>query len=213
DGAGSDLTVSLGGEPRQVPQADGIEWHAGHAGRPAPQVSSSAIASVPDAGDFEADQALSVSAWVHLPANDSTGAIVARMNDQDGYRGWDMWVEGRRIGMHLIHRWNQDAIKVVSREQIPANRWVHVTVTYDGSRKAAGIKVYFDGRPKPTNVQADSLQGSIRTDVGLTIGRRHTSSLISGAMIQDLRVYDRELAAGQVEALANASIFAAIIGK
>ena len=56
------------------------------------------------AGDFEADQAFSYAAWVKLPANDGSGAILARMDDGANYRGWDLWVEGRRVGAHIVRQ-------------------------------------------------------------------------------------------------------------
>ena len=35
------------------------------------------------------------------------------MDDQHGYRGWDLWAEQRRVGTHIVHQWNEDALKVV----------------------------------------------------------------------------------------------------
>ena len=37
----------------------------------------------------------------------------------------------------------------MTRDQLPADQWVHVAVVYDGSRKAAGLKVYVNGQPQP----------------------------------------------------------------
>ena len=166
-----------------------------------------------EAGDFDKDQAFSCSAWVKLSANDSSGAIVARMDDEHDYRGWDFWVEGRRVGMHLVHRWSEDALKVVSAAQVPAGQWTHVTVTYDGSQKAAGVKVYFNGQPQATNVQADKLQNTIRTDVPFKIGQRNKSNPLSGAALQDLRIFARSLAPREVDSLARATRFASIVAK
>ena len=75
--------------------------------------------------------------------------------------------------------------------RIPANTWVHVAVSYDGSQKASGIKVYYDGQPQPTNVEADKLTDTTRTKVPFKIGQRNTTSPISGAAIHDLRIDKR----------------------
>ncbi|HMO85368.1 MAG TPA: LamG domain-containing protein, partial [Lacipirellulaceae bacterium] len=157
-------------------------------------VHQGAALEAPDAGDFEGDQPYTVAAWVKLPGNDSTGAIVARMDDQDGYRGWDLWVEGRRIGGHIIHQWPGNALKAVTRDRLPADRWVHVALVYDGSRKAAGLRVLVDGVSWPTDVTADALSGSIRTPVSLKLGQRHTGQPISGVQVEDVRIYKRALA-------------------
>ncbi|HSG72776.1 MAG TPA: DUF1553 domain-containing protein, partial [Planctomycetaceae bacterium] len=97
--------------------------------------------------------------------------------------------------------------------QIPANQWVHVAFTYDGSAKAAGVKVYINGKQQPTNVQADSLKGSIKTTVPFKIGQRNTSDPISGIALQDLRIYTRALALADVESLSGLARYAAIVAK
>ena len=57
------------------------------------------------------------------------------------------------------------AIKVSATDALPVDgRWKHIFFTYDGSGRAAGIKIYINGRPAATRVVADSLSGaSIRT--------------------------------------------------
>ena len=213
DSAGANIGVSLDGQSREVALAKTAEWQEGHVAAQAVRISKEGIAELADAGDFDADQPFSCATWIRLPANDVKGAIVARMDDRNGYRGWDFWVEGRRVGMHLAHHWSDDAIKVVSKERLPANRWVYVAVTYDGSKKASGVEVFIDGRPQKTNVRADSLKHSIRATVPLKIGQRHSSSPLSGAALQDLRIYDRSLDAGEVDALAKSTRYAALVAK
>ncbi len=137
------------------------------------------------AGDFEKDQAFSVGAWVKLAQDQLSGAIVARMDDQNGYRGWDLWIEGGRVGSRIIHSWQDDAIKVVTKDPIKAGEWTHLFVTYDGSGKAAGVKVFVNGAARETRPAADSLKGTIRTAVPLTIGQRHTGSKIDQMAIED----------------------------
>jgi hypothetical protein len=103
-------------------------------------------------------------------------------------------------------------LKVVSATQIPANQWVHVAVTYDGSAKAAGVKVYYNGVEQKTAVEADALKGSIKTKVPFKIGQRNTSEPYSGG-VQDLRIYQRLLAPAEIESLAKSSRFDAILAK
>jgi hypothetical protein len=187
-----------------------IEWRPGRLGAQAAYVNQGTVLEVADAGDFDRDQAFSYSAWVKLPANDGSGAILARMNEDEDFRGWDLWVEGRRIGAHLVHKWPDSAIKVVTKDQLPGNEWVHVTIAYDGKSKAAGVQVFVNGESKPTNVAADSLSGSIRTKVPLKIGQRNNSAPLSGATIEDIRVYARRLPDSEVVSLAKSAVFAVL---
>jgi mono/diheme cytochrome c family protein len=158
-----------------------------------------------DLGDFEKDQGFSISAWVKLPRGGMTGALVARMDDQNGYRGWDVWIENNRIGMHIVNHWDDDALKAVTDAELPANAWTFVTATYDGSGKAEGVKVYLNGEPRRLNVQKDQLKNSIKTNVPFKVAQRHTTAQLEGAAIHDLRVFARALPPDQVSQLAGLS--------
>jgi hypothetical protein len=172
-----------------------------------------AACELADVGDFEKHQAFTITAWVNLPPVDTAGALAARMDEANAYRGWDFWVQGRRIGTHIIHRWPDDALKVVSEAQVPANQWTHVAVTYDGSATAAGVKIYFNGQPQATLVEANQLQGDTRTQVPFKIGQRHSSQPLTGAALADLRIYRRALASGEADSLARRPRLAAVLAK
>jgi len=212
EGEGRTVQIAVDGQPRAVPLAESAVWQEGHAGTQALALEGAAC-ELPDVGDFERDQAFTCAAWIKLPPNDSMGAICARMDDTQGYRGWDFWTQRRQVGSHVIHRWPDNALKVVARSQVPANQWTHVTVTCDGSGKASGMQVYYNGQPQPTIVEADRLADTTRTAVPWKLGQRHTSSPLSGGVIQDLRIYTRALSAGEVDALARASELIAILAK
>lgn len=211
EGAGKSIKVTIDDQTRDVTLNDSAQWTDGVSSK-ALQVQGAA-ADLADAGDFEKDHAFTCSAWVKLQPNDSQGAIVARMDKPSGYQGWDFWVQGRRIGTHIISKWPDDALKVVAQPQLKPNEWTHVAVTYDGSSKAAGVKVYYNGQVQKTNVENDKLKSSIRTTVPFLIGQRSSGEPISGAGIQDLRIYKRALSQGEVESMAKVTRFAGILAK
>jgi hypothetical protein len=169
---------------------------------PAPGVSALSRFESADAGDFEKDHAFSYGAWIKLPRRGMTGAVLARMDTAGGHRGWDLWLEGNRVATHILHNWPDDALKVVSRAEVPPNAWTHVLATYDGSGKAAGVKIYINGQVQATDVHVDALRSTIRTTVPFTVGQRHTGEGAEGAAILGLRLYDRSLAPGEVDRLA-----------
>ncbi len=120
---------------------------------------------VADAGDFEKDQPFSFGAWVKLAKADASGAASSpAWTTSSDYRGWDLWVENGRLGTHIINKWQDDALKVVANEPLKAGQWSHVLVTYDGSGKAGGVKVYVNGQPQGVRVVKDQLKNTIRTD-------------------------------------------------
>ncbi|HUQ72397.1 MAG TPA: DUF1553 domain-containing protein [Planctomycetaceae bacterium] len=214
DGPTKELKILRKGEAATVPLSESVEWRPGQTGDQALYLAKGGVAEVADVGDFDKDQPFSCAAWVKLPANDGTGAIVARMDDRNGsYRGWDLWVEGRRVGMHFIHKWQDDALKAVSKNQVKADEWTHVCVTYDGSMKAAGLKIYVNGDVQQTNVTADGLKNTTRTEVPLKLGQRHTGSPLTGTTVNDIRLYDRALSPSDVASLAKSTRYAALVAK
>jgi hypothetical protein len=196
----------LRGQHSEQPLPPTAEWRAGRTGSKAAYLNQGAVLVVPEVGDFESNQQFSYSAWVKLPANDGSGAILARMNDDDNYRGYDLWVEGRRVGAHIINQWPANAVKVVTKDQLPADQWTHIAITYDGTKKAAGVHVYVNGKSQPTSVQSDTLTETIRTTVPFKIGQRNKTSPLSGASVQDVRVYARRLTDGDVASLARSAL-------
>jgi hypothetical protein len=210
DDGGTTVRYEVRGQRAEKPLTATAEWRPGRVGAKAAYLNQGAILEVADVGDFDTKQSFSYAAWVKLPANDGSGAVFARMNEDDNFRGYDLWVEGRRIGAHIINQWPANAVKVVTKDQLPADQWVHVAVTYDGSAKAAGVRVYVNGKSQPTNVQADTLTGTIRTTVPFKIGQRHKTAPLSGATVQDVRVYARKLADGDVASLARGALSAVV---
>lgn len=201
-----------GDEEKTVDWLESPEWTPGPHGHQAVNLSGKAMAAWPSLGDLEHDQTFSVSAWVKLSAIDSGGALLARMDQAQEHRGWDLWIEGRRVGMHLIHAWPQEAIKVVTQRQVPAQEWTHICITYDGTHKASGLKIYINGELQPLSVQSDSLQGnSIKTTVPLKLGQRHAGQGLPGAAVCDVRIYRTQLSPGQVETLARIDRFVELL--
>ena len=140
---------------------------------------------------FDGEKAFSVSVWVKPT---KYGAILSRMGEPDEqYRGFDMLLnDDGRLSVHLIHNWPSNAIKETTQSVLPSNVWSNVTVTYDGSKKAKGLKIFFDGILKGVEVNSDSLSGTTLTDHSLWIGSRTYAGSYSG-MIAELLKFDREL--------------------
>jgi len=147
---------------------------------------------------FEPTNAFSYGAWVKVQ---SDGAILSKMENKPGYRGFDLFVNDSRLEVHLVHQLPDNAIKVKSKDKLITNQWLHVLVAYDGSGKGGGLKLFIDGRAHEVEIEKDKLSGSIRNDEPLRIGARHQEGNFTG-LIDDVRFYDRALGAENVRLLA-----------
>lgn len=213
EGQGRSLTITVDSKPRTLALAADAAWSPGEVSAKAFMSQDKTPLEIAEAGDLDSQQAFSYGGWVKLSGTVSAGAVMARMDDGNAFRGWDMWLENDRPAAHLINHWPDNAIKVVAKTPIQRGRWHHVMVTYDGSRRAAGARIYVDGKPQPVDVASDSLKGTMRTKVPLKIARRHTGSRINGVALQDLRIYGRSLSSVEVDQLASSTRLASILAK
>ena len=173
-----------------------VEWiDDGPFGSAAKVNGDMAITYPAEVGDFEKDKPYSVSAWVKIAKDTPDGAVFGRMDNENGFRGWDLWLQGGEFSSHLIHHWNDDALKVRTKgNQVKRDTWQHLVITYDGSAKPAGLKIYVGGKYNGYDTEADTLKSTTRTDVPFQLARRKSSSLTTNVGLQQIQFYDHVLA-------------------
>ncbi len=151
-----------------------------------------------DAGQavrFEYTNAFSYGGWIKL--HGKKGAVLSKMEEGPGYRGFDLLIMDGKVEVHLAHQFPDNAIKVTTKDPLPTNVWTHVFVTWNGSNKASGLKIYVDGKGRPLDTPTDKLSATIATDAPLLIGSRIKAFPFAG-LIDDLRFYDRALRSEEV---------------
>ena len=130
-------------------------------------------------------------------------------------RGYELVLENGRAAFALNRAWPGSALKVVTTAQLPPDRWTHVTLTYDGSSRATGTRIYLDGIAAETEVVRDKLAGDITYDTSggkkqppLLIGYRFRDTGFKGGRVDEFRVFSRELAPIEAAQLAGKDTFA-----
>jgi Protein of unknown function (DUF1553)/Protein of unknown function (DUF1549)/Planctomycete cytochrome C/Concanavalin A-like lectin/glucanases superfamily len=96
------------------------------------------------------------------------------------------------------------ALRVVSVTPLPLDgAWKHIFFTYDGSRRASGIKIFVNGSAIATRVVSDNLgRATIRTQAPMQLGWRNPEEHpAKDARYQDIRLYARALGPDEVERL------------
>ncbi|MBI2825362.1 MAG: DUF1553 domain-containing protein [Planctomycetia bacterium] len=211
--AGSALAVTVAGQPRPIAVQGEPAWDAGVTADKAFKSKAGANVEAPSAGDFEKDQPFSCGVWVKLPRNGIDGSMIARMDDANGHRGWDLWLDKGRPAAHIIHNWPDDALKTSAKTALKRDKWQHLVMTYDGGGNASGIKLYVDGVPQEVEIATNALKNSVRTAVPLKLAQRHTASRIDELALQDLRIFDRALEPTEIAQLAGATRAAYLVAK
>jgi hypothetical protein len=138
-------------------------------------------------GDFGFYDKFTLAARVR--PSDRQGTILSRTADTARAEGYGVALHDGKVFVHLTKRWLDDALRVETERALPSDEWHHILVTYDGSRVAAGVKVYIDGRPEKTKVLLDELNQSFETKEPLRIGAGGGSEDRFHGRIADVRVY------------------------
>jgi len=213
NGEGNAFSFGEAGAKLALKTSGALAWDQTGKLGPAPIFKQGATVEVGNTGDFERTNSFSYGAWVKVSKPGPYVGIIARMDDQNGYRGWDLFEHDRRFAVHLVNHWEENALKVVTRDDvIKPGEWQHVLVTYDGSSKAAGIKFFINGTEVPTRAEKDNLRDTIRTDVPLKIGQRHSGQVFEDGSVQDVRIFRRKLESAEAARLAHGSTAIAALG-
>jgi len=158
-------------------------------------------------GDFNRHQAFSIAFWVK-PNQLLDRAVIVRRSQawtDAASRGYEILVENGRLSPALIHFWPGNAIRIRSDKQLPVNQWTHVAISYDGSSKATGLKLYENGVLANSEVVRDHLTREI-TGGGqpfLAFAQRMRDRGFKDGEIDEFYLYERSLTAFEIAALAG----------
>ncbi|MDI1315400.1 DUF1553 domain-containing protein [Prosthecobacter sp.] len=141
-------------------------------------------------GAFDTDAAWTVGLWVM--ADTSLSGVLSKIEPKSRRRGFEViWQKGR-FQINLVSKWGTDAIELVTQEPVSSKKWHHLVVSYDGSRRAGGMRVFIDGQPAATKAMNDTLRGSTACGEPLRIGRRDSSLGFYG-QLDELRLLRRAI--------------------
>ncbi len=174
--------------------AAGVALVEGHAGS-ALRFPGDDAAQFPGVAEFAHFDPFAFSFWMRTPSRKERAVVLRRSRawTDAGSQGYQVLFEEGRLSWSLVHFWPGNAASIRTRAEIPAGRWVLVTVTHDGSGRAAGLRIDLDGAPAATEVVRDGLWKPITGgDPGaLALGERFRDVGLEGGEVDDLRVFDR----------------------
>ncbi len=163
-----------------------------------------------DVGAFDTSAQFTFALWMRPGLGKVANFAFQKIEDEKTRRGYELIFEKTHLmdiqrwaaplTIRLISNWPDNAIVVRTKEAFNNNEWKHLAFTYDGSGKAAGLKVFLNGKPAEIVVVKDALNGSIKTGAELIIGNKQTGRAYSGGL-DDLRFYSRGLSDGEIEHL------------
>lgn len=160
-------------------------------------------------GVFRKSEPFSIGIRVWIPRELTEGVIFHKSDFERLYnfRGYHLYLRDGKLEANLAHVAPSNAITRVTRSAVPKERWIHLTMTYDGSARADGLQLYLDGAPLPLETEIDQLTKDIlfgrKTEPGLQIGGWGRGLGFKNGLADDIAVYDRLLTPFEINVLAG----------
>jgi len=163
-------------------------------------------------GNFERNQPFTISLWVGLIDPKFKGQIFNRNSGPlAGCKGYECKrLEDGRLSFRINNVWPDNAIDFETEQKLKPNEWTYITMSYDGSSQASGLKVYLNGKLVTGKFVADNLDGSTiwnknhkiyksyAASSNFSFGKMHTT-INKGYAVDELKIFGRALTPLEVQ--------------
>jgi hypothetical protein len=169
-------------------------------------------------GVFRKSDPFSIGVWVNIPAELHEGVILHKSQAERLYnfRGYHLYLKNDKLELNMAHTAPSNAITRLSEITVPKNKWIQLTITYDGSSKADGYRLFLDGVELKMKTEMDQLTKDILfsgSQPGLQIGGWWRGLGFKNGLVNDIVVYNRTLTAYEIGILAKTKTWDAILSK
>jgi hypothetical protein len=165
------------------------------------QFSGENSVSIDKLADFKRTDPFSFSLWLNIA--EELPEIVVMHHQQAGsdagYQGYQLVLEDGHATFALIHFWPGNALKVRTREKLRLQEWLQLGITYDGSSRAAGVRLFVNGQPAEVEVVRDQLFKDFANGQPLTLSARFRGRGFKDGLIDELKVFNRCLTPLEME--------------
>ena len=118
-----------------------------------------------------------------------------------------------KLSASLIHFWPGNGMRIRTKAQVAIDTWVHVAMTYDGSSRAAGLRIFVNGEEAACDVVRDHLVKNITGGGGdvIVIGERMRDRGFTNGLVDDFVVAGHQLSTLEVRELMDGGLGRALV--
>lgn len=158
-------------------------------------------------GWFERTDPFSLDLWLYPDTIYEQASILTHCEDRRlGFKGYSLHLRNNQLLLIMAHSWPQNAIQIVSKPTLAVREWSQVSLTYDGSSKADGWKMYINGEEVETKIEVDHLYKGILYEYnihtygfhGIQFGYRNKLIPFKKGGLDELKVFNRDLTSVEV---------------
>lgn len=149
------------------------------------------------------------SFWIEDPRQTGPVVLLHRTGGTDvGFCGFDLMLEDGYLTARVMRHWPGNAVAIRTKTQVPKGKWAQIAWSWDGSGRAAGLRLYVDGRLAECTILNDRLWKKINAYGDLSgsrgdwaFGQRFRDAGFKGGKLDDLTFANRALSEIEVEQL------------
>ncbi len=200
-----DQVPAAGSKPPTVFEGAAASYEEGVFGHAA-NLNGIAYLNAGDQFALSASDSFSFAAWIRPNSTQGRQSVMSRMRDGESlFRGYALQLVNGLPALFLVNSFPDSLLQVQAKSALPPNQWRHLAVTYDGSGKADGVKLYVDGKLQENGVVIDKLAGPIDGEAPFWIGNGHPGAKFKGR-IDDARLFAEVVPPAEIGLLPGLSI-------
>ena len=177
--------------------------------------------------DLDFRKPITVSCWLYSIENGARGVLLTPKETRGGRKPqFEIGVYDDGISFVLNRSTNPQspdhAIELRTSHILPGNKWAHIALTYDGSSRAQGVKIYLDGEPQELVINKDNLGEAATISNSVLVGRRAFSGEgrlrleklgLIRTRIDELMIFNRNLKANEIQQLTRYNSLQNLLAK
>ncbi len=194
-----------------------VEGHTGHGVK----FDAHNYVYIPSVPEMHRHEPFSFGLWVKPADTVHKRAVIAhrsRSGIDSAMRGFELVLNENRPSFGIVHFSPGNEIRIESPTPLEPGKWTHLAVTYDGSSRAAGMRLWVNGAVAKTDVVRDGLYRDIvyraewgddtakdetESAIRMTLGNRHNDAPFHEGTVDDFVFHRGELSAAEVRRLAE----------
>ncbi|MDA1029395.1 MAG: DUF1553 domain-containing protein [Bacteroidetes bacterium] len=171
---------------------------------------------------FDRTDAFSLSLWFKIEDPEAYGPLMAKTSGLfDGDRGYHAYLNpDHTFTARLVHVGPDNEIAFQTTDSVSTGNWHQIVMTYDGSSRAAGLRLFMDGTVMPGKVLTDNLKQSMTVTIDPNTGDStnwagsgdlrlgftdNNQKMLVGVTLDEFKVFNRALTVPEVHVLAGVS--------
>ncbi len=148
--------------------------------------------------NFTGTAPFSLAAWISITSVAANMIILSSSTNAGTYNGWEIGATSNHFYFFLFNTNTTNGIVVNGSTNVQNTGKHYVVATYDGSRTAAGVKLYVDGSLETPSVGQNNLSLTAVSGIPPDLGERPADQNTMLGILAAPAIYNCVLTSGQI---------------